>query len=385
VASSWSSYRLRRTGARTLLVAGVLACAGAPAAGAQAPEVVAEGLSNPRGMSFGPGGDLYVAESGRGGNGRCLPSGDDQVQCYGATGAITRVDVDSGRKTRIVRRLPSIAPQEGEAAGSGATGPNDVSFRGSTGYFTVGLAADPRRRARFGPDGRRLAGLYRISRRGVVSRVADLGAHEVRANPDDGQPGAEIDSNPYGVDATGPRLLVTDAGGNTLLRVSGSGRVSTLAVFPFGQAAPPPNIPNIPPGTMLPVQPVPTGLFRAANGSVVVGQLTGFPFPVGGASVFQVTGRAAPAAIAQGLTTVVDVARGPGGSIYALQITTGGLAAPPSPGKLVRIAPDGTQTELAAGQLVQPTGMAVARNGDIYVANQGTSARGGQVVRIPAG
>ncbi len=379
-----SPVRRRVRAAPAAVLAGAALLAAVPAAGAQAPDVVAEGLSNPRGMSFGPGGDLYVAESGRGGDGRCLPSGDDQTQCYGATGAITRIDVESGRKTRIVRRLPSIATQEGEQAGSGATGPNDISFRGRTGYFTVGLAADPRRRGRLGEAGRRFAGLYRL-RRGVVSRVADLGAYEVRADPDKGQPSAEIDSNPYGVDATGPRLLVTDAGGNTLLRVRPGGRVSTVAVFPFGQAAPPPGIPNIPPGTVLPVQPVPTGFFRDASGSVIVGQLTGFPFPGGGASVFRVAGGGQAAAFAGGLTTVVDVARGPGGSVYALQITTGGLAAPPSPGKLVRIAPDGTQTELAAGQLVQPTGMTVSEDGDIYVANQGTSARGGQIVRVAAG
>jgi sugar lactone lactonase YvrE len=71
--------------------------------------------------------------------------------------------------------------------------------------------------------------------------------------------------------------------------------------------------------------------------------------------------------------------------VYALQITSAGLAAPPSPGKLVRIARDGTQTELAAGALTQPTGMAVSEDGDVYVANQGTSAQGGQIVRIPAG
>jgi hypothetical protein len=351
----------------------------APTAAAQAPEVVVDGLANPRGMSFGPGGDLYVAESGRGGGGRCLQSSDGQKQCFGATGAITRVDVDSGRQRKVVRRLPSLAAQTGERAGGGATGPNDISFRGRTAFVTIGLAADPRERRKLGPAGRLFASLYR-GRGGRITRVADLGAYEVRKNPDAGQPNAPIDSNPYGVDATGPRVLVTDAGGNTLLRVRPRGRVSTLAVFPFGEA----ELPGTP-GTKLPVQPVPTGLARMANGSVVVGELTGFPFPVGGASLFRVAGRAAPVAFARGLTTVVDVAAGPAGSVYALQLTTTGLAGPPSPGKLVRIAANGTQTELAAGQLVQPTGLAVADDGDIYVANQGTSPSDGQVVRIPAG
>ena len=214
---------------------------------------------------------------------------------------------------------------------------------------------------------------------------ADLGAYEAGADPDAGAPTAEIDSNPYGLDVRGPRLVVADAGGNTLLRVRAGGVVSTEAVFPFGQAPAPAGIPGLPAGTPLPVQPVPTGVAFAQDGSVLVGQLTGFPFPVGGASVFRVAGGAAPSVLAGGLTTVVDVARGPGGSVYALQLTTAGLAAPPSPGRLVRIAPDGTQTELAAGKLIQPTGMAVGADGDVYVATNGTSPSAAQIVRVPAG
>jgi sugar lactone lactonase YvrE len=377
---------MRRCGAPIALAVGVLAATGAPAAAAgQGPEVVAEGLSNPRGMTFGPGGDLYVAESGRGGDGPCLPSGDGQTQCLGLTGAIARVDVRTGDTTRVVSGLPSIAAQEGPRAGAGATGPNDIVFQGPTGFFTVGLAADPRRRGELGPAGSGMAGLYHLSPSGRVRLKSDLGAHEALADPDAGQPRALIDSNPYSVDVRGPRLLVTDAGGNTLLRVRPGGRVTTEAVFPFGQAPAPEGIPGLPAGIPLPVQPVPTGLAFREDGSVVVGSLTGFPFPVGGASVFRVAGGAAPSVLAGGLTTVVDVARGPGGSVYALQLTTAGLAAPPSPGRLVRIDPDGTQTELAAGGLVQPTGMAVGGDGSVYVATNGTSPSEGRIVRVAAG
>lgn len=60
----------------------------------------------------------------------------------------------------------------------------------------------------------------------------------------------------------------------------------------------------------------------------------------------------------------VDVGRGRNGVVYVLQITTTGLAGPPSPGRLVRVAADGTQIELAAGDLENPTGLAVAPSGD---------------------
>ena len=34
--------------------------------GAQSPDVIASGLSNPRGLAFAPNGDLYVVEAGSG-------------------------------------------------------------------------------------------------------------------------------------------------------------------------------------------------------------------------------------------------------------------------------------------------------------------------------
>ena len=285
----------------------ILACASAAPATAQELEKVADGLSNPRGLAFGPGGKLYVAEAGRGGSGACIEGPEGDTSCYGATGAITRVN---------------------------------------------------------------------------VRRVADLGAYEQASNPDDGQPTAEVDSNPYSVDATGrKRILVTDAGGNTLLSVKRSGQVRTLAVFPFEMTLAPPFL-ELPEGTQIPYQPVPTGVVRAPGGAAYVGQLTGFPFPAGAANVFHVEAGGAPTVHASGFTNVVDVGRGRNGVVYVLQITTTGLAGPPSPGRLVRVAADGTQIELAAGDLENPTGLAVAHNGDLYVADRGGSPDDARIVRI---
>ncbi len=360
----------------------VVACAAAAPAGAQDPEVVADGFSSPHGISFGPGGKLYVAEAGRGGSGPCIPGPEEDEVCYGATGAITRVNVKTGRTRQILKGLPSIAAQTGDTPGADALGPNDVSFRGGTAYFTIGLGNAPAAREQLGRAGRFFAGLYRIRANGRGRRVADLGTYEAKNNPDDGQPTSALDTNPFSVDATGSgRILVTDAGGNDLLGVSESGRVKLLAVFPYGQALAPPFL-GLPPGTQIPYQPVPTGVVRAPGGAAYVGQLTGFPFPVGAANVFHVEAGGAPAVHASGFTNIVDVARARDGGLYVLQITTQGLAGPPSPGKLVHLAADGTQTELAAGKLQHPTGVAVARNGDVYVANNGGSPGDAQIVRV---
>jgi sugar lactone lactonase YvrE len=373
----------KRSSSVAALALAAAAAAAAPAA-AQDPEVVAEGLANPRGMTFGPDGQLYVAESGRGGDGACIPGPQGGEQCYGPTGAITRVNVRTGRAREVLGGLPSIAPQ-GEEPGADATGPNDISFDDDgAAYITIGLGADPAARSRLGRVGRRFAALWRLSPRGRLRRVADLGAFEAARNPDAGQPSAQVDTNPYGVDASRARqILVTDAGGNTLLRVGPRGRVRTQAVFPFGSALAPPFL-GLPAGTEIPYQPVPTGVARGSRGVAFVGELTGFPFPLGGANVYRVRGAGTPRVQARNFTTIVDLAFGPRGALYVLQISTNGLAAEdPGPGKVFRIARSGEVAELrGSGALVEPTGIAVSPRGDVYVADQGRSATEGRIVRL---
>ncbi len=75
---------------RSALALGLLGAACAQAA--PQVDVIARGLSNPRGLGFAPNGQLFVAEAGSGGNGVCTVLGDGQTACYGETGALTRVD-----------------------------------------------------------------------------------------------------------------------------------------------------------------------------------------------------------------------------------------------------------------------------------------------------
>src|SRR5262245_59849537 len=61
---------------------------------AQAPalQVIATGLDNPRGLTFGTDGALYVVEAGRGGaSSLCAPQAENPngpLRCYGPSGAI---------------------------------------------------------------------------------------------------------------------------------------------------------------------------------------------------------------------------------------------------------------------------------------------------------
>src|SRR3954451_2190017 len=90
-------------------------------------EVMASGLSNPRGLAFGPDGSLYVAEAGRGGE-HVVNAGYDQVPYnIGTTAKVTRI-AWNGRLMTILPHLPSV-----EARGDiyGAAG---VAFIGDTLY-----------------------------------------------------------------------------------------------------------------------------------------------------------------------------------------------------------------------------------------------------------
>jgi DNA-binding beta-propeller fold protein YncE len=342
-------------------------------------EVVLAGLDNPRGLAFGPEGALYIAQAGSGGNGPCGP-GPEGTRCYGDTGAITRYTLRDGNVTDVVTGLPSLATQEGQMF---AIGPNDLSFQGRGNlFFTVGFGGDPRTRGIFGPTADRLAHTARATPDGTWRLLADLGTFEAQRNPT----GDEIDSNPYGILALAGKQVVTDAGANALLEVRQNGRIVPLATFPDRLVDAPPFL-GLPPGTRIPMDTVPTSVALGPDGNYYVGQLTGFPFPVGGANIYRVPATGGtPEVFATGFTHIIDLVFGRDGSLYVLEIAKNGLLAAFQTndwtGALIRIAPDGTRTELVPGVLTAPGGIAVGKDGALYVTNNSIYSDIGEVIRI---
>lgn len=350
-------------------------------------DVIARGLSNPRGLGFAPNGQLFVAEAGSGGNGACAVLGDGQSACYGETGALTRVD-PTGRSApvRVISGLPSLAP----AGGFGASGPNAISFVGTgNGQLAIGLGAAGSVRQGLGAKAAWLGSTLQVNAAGGWKAGADVAAFEQVNNPVTGG----NDSNPFGIVALPSRHVVADAGANALFEVAANGAIHTLAVFP-PRLVPAPLFLGLPAGATIPMQAVPTSVVQGPDGWLYAGQLTGFPFPVGAANVYRVPPHGGAAQVhASGFTNIAGLAFDARGTLYVLQIGDGfaGPGGPPlrAPGRLIRLEASGAHTVVYAG-LFYPGGLAIGPDGAAYVTNfgivpgpiPGAFPDGGQVLRI---
>ena len=372
---------------RVLPIVLLLALGIAPAAAATTSvDIVASGLDSPRHLAFGSRGDLFVAEAGRGGSGPCFVGGEGPA-CMGASGAVTKID-RWGRQSRIVEGLASYANTPDN---TNAIGPHGITVLGADRVVvTNGGPTEPKDAtgapisrdtlAAQNPVADLFGRLLRIKHHGKIRKVADIWAFERDVNPDAAVGNPAVDSNPVDVLVDRGHFVVADAGGNAIDVVNHKGRVRNLAVFanrlvpnPFG-------------GPDIAMQAVPTSVVVGPDRQYYVSQLTGFPFPPGGANVYRVNPRTgAVTVVASGFTNIMDLAFGRNGTLYVLEIDHDGLLGGSTDGGLFAVSRDGTkrQVALAPGTLTMPGGIAVGRDG-LYVTNNAGSPGGGQVLRIRA-
>ncbi len=240
-----------------------------------------------------------------------------------------------------------------------------VETRGGTTYFLESAGAG-------GGNPDALKGYVKaIDRSGEVRTIADLASYERAHNPDGDQhygfgdevsdacltgwpafPPARyegsVDSHPYAAAVKGHTLYIADAGANAILEVDAdTGDVSTLAVLPPRPAV-------IPAGTRIPID--------MAGGTVEAPACV-----VGHEYAFE--------------SVPTDVEIGPDGWLYVSSLPGG----PEDPslgarGAIFKVNPWTGATRLWAEDILSPTGIAVADNGDVYAA----SMFGNEIVKIDA-
>jgi hypothetical protein len=373
--------RPTRTRILALLGASAMVVAGLPSAAAgdskddkkhDDVEVIASGLNSPRGLSFDRKGALYVAEAGKGGKAPCFPGPEGDTSCFGKSGSVTRIG-KNGQQSRVLTRLPSIAA---EGSGDFGLGPSDVSFMGRKMFVTVGLGLDLAVSKPF-PALDDMGQLVRaFPFKNDWKTIADLADFEDKFNPTED----EENVNPNSLVATHRGTVVADAGANDLLRVKDNGKVEVLATFPNVMVKAPKDL-GMPPGTKLEMDFVPTSVTKGPKGALYVGQLTGFPFPVGGAKVHRVVPGKKPVVVAKGFTNIIDIAFDQKGTLYVLEIFTNGLLSGDPTGALIRVDKHGKQHVVMSKGLITPGGL-VIHGDDAYVSNCGTCAGGGEVLKI---
>ncbi|EHN11962.1 hypothetical protein PAI11_11460 [Patulibacter medicamentivorans] len=351
-------------------IAGVAALALPAQALAENVEVVASGIDNPRGLALQSDSALYVAAAGRSG-GTCADK--KKESCVGLSSRILRIDTASGAKRTVAKGLVSIGGHEGLFT----VGANGVAVAGKKVYAAITSLETAKAISSLPSSARAQVGrLFQVAP-GKRRTLARLDRYE-QAHNVDGVKG-DVNSNPYAVLALKDRILVADAGANAILQIR-KGKLSTFAVLPRNGKA----------------QSVPTSLAKGPDGAVYVGELAEGAGP-GAARVFRVRASGGkPKVYATGFTTITGIGFGPDKSLFVTELATEPPSedGPPKPsGLVVRVGPDGVRTNLGAGKLNYPTGLAVSSKGEVYVSNNSTlpastpadgpfGGAGGQVVRI---
>lgn len=319
-------------------------------------------LNNPRQLTFGPDGALYVAEAGSGKvgariAGRCF-AGPEGPACVGDTSSVTRIarpgTANGGSAARIRSGLLSVAAPDG----SNAVGLDAITFGANGTPYGIMTYAPPALLPR------RLAWQSGQLLADMAARVipfANVGAYSLAHPPRGHAP----DTDPYGIAAYGRAIYIADAANNTLLKFA-DGKLSTVRVFRYRHGS-------------HGIDSVPTSIAVGPDGLLYVGELGSLIPGQGRVEVVNPnTGRIVRSI--RGLSGVTAVAVGSNGMVYASELLAGCAPSDSScvPGQVRVIPRHGARWAIKAPL----TGGVAIRGGHLYASVFSTVPGGGAVWRL---
>lgn len=339
-----------------LLTATVLTAAATASAAPTKVTVYATGLFNPKGLTFDAGGTLYVAESG--------PPGDVMVPLpvnfggegpIGTRASVSKIPPGGGPAQKFVTGLPNIGLYGGvEMLGAASMTMFDGQlYELAAGHMTVSPT------------------LSRVSSDGKLTVVADIGKFNDENPPPRVNADAIPKGNPFDVVALGDRMYISDGNFNSLIELKpATGKLRLVAEFLPG--------------------PVTVGMAAGPDRNIYVAQFSNAPYLRGSGYINRVTPAGKVTRAVTGLTTPIDVAFAPDGTMYVLQFAARFNATKlryvERTGALFRIGRDGSKQPVVTG-LMFPTALAFGPDGALYVSNFGNEANDGegQVLRVEPG
>jgi hypothetical protein len=351
------SRRIRSapSGAWTLAgaaLAAALIAGPAPAAlaGAATVTVYASGLNNPRGLKFGPDGNLYVAEGGVGG--ATAAPADPACEVIPPVGPYTGSTTGSrismidalGNRTTFVDNLPSS--QTSAALGYLVSGVADVAFIGDTLYAVLagagcshGVPSIPN-------------GIVRVNPDHSWTLVADLSAYQ-RSHPvahpeeDDFEP----DGTWFSMLSLRGNLYAVEPNHGEIVKVTPAGAISRVVDVSATQ------------GHVVPAS-------IAYHGNFYIGNLGLFPQDAGSSNVWKVTPSGQVKVDTRGFNMVLGLAFDDRDRMYVLEASAAPAPAPGT-GRIIRVSPNGKKRDVIVEGLFLPTGMTMGPDGNLYVSNVG--------------
>ncbi|MGI8402736.1 MAG: ScyD/ScyE family protein [Gemmatimonadaceae bacterium] len=321
--------------------------------------VFATGLEYPRGLTFSPSGDLYVAEAGAAGEattiGQCAqvipPIGPYR---NGPTARISRIDRHGNRST-FATGFPSGINGFGDVQGVA-----DLAFVGNKLFALVagggcshGSAVVP-------------AGIAKVGKSGSWSMIADLSAWQAThpvAHPDAND--FEPDGSWYGMISSDGSLVAVEPNHGEVVRVDPrSGRVTRIADISATQ------------GHIVPT------VVAERRDALYISSLGEFPGTPGSQKILRISRSGDVTEVASGFTAVLGLDFDARGRLYVLEIGEAGGFPAPGAGRVLRLDSNGNRVVVVDG-LFLPTGLRVGPDGWLYISNKGFGPpQPGEILRV---